>query len=61
MLDRSWNDGGLLIFSEKESKQINASMEKGMTEMQNFTCVPHINLKWDMISPFPGMQFVRES
>jgi hypothetical protein len=36
MLDRSWNDRGLLIFSEKESKQIRASMGKGMTKMQTF-------------------------
>ncbi len=42
MLDRSWNDGGLLIFSEKESKQIRASMGKGMTEMQKFhTCTAY--------------------
>jgi hypothetical protein len=35
-LDRSWNDGGLFIFSEKESKQIRSSMGKGMTDMQKF-------------------------
>jgi hypothetical protein len=36
LLDRSWNDGGLFIFSEKESKQIRSSMGKGMTDMQKF-------------------------
>ncbi len=34
LLDRSWNNGGLLIFSEKESKQIISSMRKSMTDMQ---------------------------
>jgi hypothetical protein len=34
LLDRSWNNGGLFIFSEKESKQIRSSMGKGMTDMQ---------------------------
>ncbi len=36
LLDRSWNDGGLFIFSEKESKQLRSSMGKGMTDMQKF-------------------------
>jgi hypothetical protein len=54
MLDRSWNDGGLLIFSEKESKQIRASMGKGMTEMQKFhTCAAYqFEMGYDLaISP----------
>jgi hypothetical protein len=32
ILDRSWENGGLLIFNEKENKQIGASMGKGMTD-----------------------------
>ncbi len=36
MLDRSWENGGLLIFNERESLQIKASMGKGVTEVQKF-------------------------
>ncbi len=34
LLGRSWKDGGLLIFNEKESKQIRASMEKYVMDIQ---------------------------
>jgi hypothetical protein len=36
LLDKSWKCGGLLIFDKKESKQIRASMGKGMTDIQRF-------------------------
>ena len=36
MLDKSWENGGLLIFNERESTQIRASMGKGMTGLQKF-------------------------
>ena len=36
MLDRSWENGGLLIFNERESTQIRSSMGKGMTDLQKF-------------------------
>jgi hypothetical protein len=54
LLDKSWKCGGLLIFDEKESKQIRASMGKGMTVIQRFhnICDVLINLKWDMILPY---------
>jgi hypothetical protein len=54
LLDRSWNNGGLLIFSEKESKQIRSSMGKGMTDIQKFhTCAAYqFEMGYDLaISP----------
>jgi hypothetical protein len=33
MLDRSWENGGLMIFNEKESAQVRASMGKGLMEL----------------------------
>ena len=53
LLDRSWKDGGLLIFNEKVIKQIRASMEKGMTDIQNFTTCALINLKLYIILSYP--------
>ena len=35
-MDKSWKCGGLLIFDAKESKQIRASMGKGMMDVQRF-------------------------
>jgi hypothetical protein len=54
MLDRSWENGGLLIFNERESLQIKASMGKGMTEVQKFhdMCVYQLEMGYDLaISP----------
>ncbi len=67
LLDRSWNDGGLLIFSEKESKQIRSSMGKGMTDIQKFhTCAAYqFEMGYDLaispgcnVSESPGFESV---
>ncbi len=54
LLDRSWKDGGLLIFNEKESKQVRASMGKGMTDIQKIQdmCAYQFEMRYDLgISP----------
>jgi hypothetical protein len=54
MQDRSWENGGLLIFNERESTQIKASMGKGMTDLQNFhnMCAYQFEMGCDLaISP----------
>ncbi len=53
LLDRSWKDGGVLIFNEKDNKQIRASMGKGMT-IQKFhdMCTYQFEMGYDLaISP----------
>lgn len=54
LLDRSWKDGGLMIFNEKESKQVRGSMEKGVMDMQKFQelCAYQFEMGYDLcISP----------
>ena len=54
MLDRSWENGGLLIFNERESMQIRSSMGKGMTDLQKFhdMCAYQFEMGYDLaISP----------
>ena len=54
MLDKSWENGGLLIFNERENTQIRASMGKGMTGLQKFhdLCAYQFEMGYDLaISP----------
>jgi hypothetical protein len=50
LLDKSWKCGDLLIFDEKESKQIRASMGKGMTDIQRFhnMCAYQFEMGYDL-------------
>ena len=49
-LDRSWEDGGLLIFNKKEKKQISSSMGKGLTVIQKFhdMCAYQFEMGYDL-------------
>ncbi len=54
MLDRSWENGGLLIFNVRESLQIRSSMGKSMTEVEKFhdMCAYQFEMGYDLaISP----------
>jgi len=54
MLDRSWENGGLMIFNEKESAQVRASMGKGLTELQKIhdMCAYQFEMGYDLcLSP----------
>ena len=54
LLDKSWKDGDLLIFNEKEGKQIRASMGKGMTDIQKIhdVCAYQFEMGYDLaLSP----------
>ena len=54
MLDRSWENGGLLIVNERESAQIRGSMGKGTTEIEKFhdMCAYQFEMGYDLaISP----------
>ncbi len=66
-LDRSWKDGGLLIFNEKEKKQIRASMGKCLTDIQKFhdMCAYQFEMGYDLaispgcnVSESPGFESV---
>jgi hypothetical protein len=65
-LDRSWKDGGFLIFNKKE-KQIRASMGKGLTGIQKFhdMCAYQFEMGYDLaispgcdVSESPGFESV---
>jgi hypothetical protein len=67
MLNRSWENGGLLIFNEKENKQIRASMGKVMTDLQKFhdMCAYQFEMGYDLglslgcnVSQSPGFDSV---
>ncbi len=66
-LDRSRKDGGLLVFNEREKKQIRASMEKGLTDIQKFhdMCAYQFEMGYDLaispgcnVSQSPGFESV---
>jgi hypothetical protein len=66
-LDRSWKDRGLLIFNEKESKKVRASMGKGMMDIQTFQdmCAYQFEMGYDLgispgcnVSQSPGFESV---
>ena len=67
MLDRSWENGGLLIVNERESAQIRGSMGKGTTEIEKFhdMCAYQFEMGYDLaislgcnVSRSPGFESV---
>ena len=50
MLDRSWENGGLLIVNKRDSTQIRSSMGKGMTDLQKFhdMCAYQFEMGYDL-------------
>jgi hypothetical protein len=62
MLDRSWENGGLLIVNERESAQIWGSMRKCTTEMEKFhdMCAYQFEMGYDLaISPGCNVSYNR--